>query len=866
MSWMKKSIIRIIGVTISLFIFLLFFVYLNFLDVQLRNYFEQQAKEELVKDSQNISAQIEIFLQKYVVIADQAKNNPDFIRFAREVKTRETKRKNPLYDQVTKELEDISDMDKNIDLSYIALPDTKGLISSAYGYDAPADVILSEREWYIKTMGEKKTTVTAPYQDLFSGKLALTVAVPLQDNGNILGAFSLDILIEDIHEMMRDYRIGEKGYAVLIYDTGQIIDHPDMDTTNLSEKVFVQDWLGGLSHKILSGKNGIASYTDQGEKQFIAYLPIPNTHMTVLTIIPESEVFSRLNRFLNTNLCIVIGLIVIMIFLLLFFKHYISTPVVRICREIENFSNHNKIISLPPEYLFREDEIGILSNGLTFMLKKITDNFYEIEQKNRELSEAKEKISRERSLFKTTLQSLGDGVISTDKYGRISLMNRAAEELTGWSVEEARGEIFQKVFPLVHELSGKECDCPAAQVLRLGRAVELEEYTLLIQKTGHRLAIEDSAAPVKDEHGNLIGAVIVFRDFTEKKQKQEQILYLSYHDQLTGLYNRRFFEEELQRLDKDSNIPFSIAMIDVNGLKLTNDAFGHTMGDKLLKRVARVLKEGCRGEDVVARIGGDEFIILLPHTEQEETEERVKQIYKTIEQEKLGDIIISVSIGCAVKSNADMSLDEVIIKAEEQMYMKKITESQSMRHKTIQAIVNTLNEKNERERIHSEKVSEISKEIGQKMNLDGETVKELETAGLMHDIGKIIISEEILNKPGKLTESEYQEMKRHPECGYQILRSVNAYSSLAENVLYHHERWDGNGYPRGLKGEEIPLLSRIIAIADSFEAMTAKRPYKEAMTVEASVHELIKNSGTQFDPQIVQVFVEKVLTYPADLK
>lgn len=145
------------------------------------------------------------------------------------------------------------------------------------------------------------------------------------------------------------------------------------------------------------------------------------------------------------------------------------------------------------------------------------------------------------------------------------------------------------------------------------------------------------------------------------------------------------------------------------------------------------------------------------------------------------------------------------------------------------------------------------------MNLDTETVKEIEFAGLMHDIGKIIISEDILNKPGKLTDVEYQEIKRHVECGYQILRSVDTYTSLAEYVLSHHERWDGCGYPRGLKGEEIPLIARIITVADSYEAMTAKRPYKEALSVDDTVDELIKHSGTQFDPDIVKVFIEKVL-------
>lgn len=855
MNWIKRSITRIIGITVALFIFSLCFIYFYFLDVQLKGYFEQQSKEQLIKDSQNIATEVDMFLQKYIIIVDQAKNNPDFINIAREIKDRNSKRENPLYAKVTNELKSISDMDKNIALSYIALPGTNDLITNIYDYDINSNYDLTKRDWYQKIIKEGKTTIIAPYLDLVSGKMAITIGAPIVDNGKILGTFALDIMIEDVNTIMSDYKIGEKGYVVLAYKDGQILYHPDIDTTNSVNKFFVRDYLGEISEEVISGKRGITSFTYQREEKFISYLPVPDTDLIVLTIIPKKEVFYQLNRFIGTNLLILIGLVIIMAFFLVFLKRYISTPVIKISREIENYSNI-KHISLPESYLLRKDEIGILSNGLTFMTQKISNYLFEIEEKNQELFNAKEKIGIERSLFKTTIQSLGDGVISTDQFGRINLMNTVAENLTGWTIQEAKGKNFKIVFNIINEFSREKCECPVTKVLELGKVIQLKESTVLIKKTGEEIAIEDSAAPIRDENGHITGAVIVFRDFTEKKQKQEQILYLSYHDYLTGLYNRRFFEEELKKLDIKENLPLSIAMIDVNGLKLTNDAFGHQVGDELLKTVANVLMKVCEEENVIARIGGDEFIIIFPHTTYEETEKVVKLIYRAISQERLKDIIISISIGFDTKLCMETSIDNIIIKAEEKMYMKKITESQSMRNKTIQVILNTLNEKNEREKIHSEKVSKISKKIGQIMNLDEETIKELELAGLMHDIGKIIISEDILNKPSKLTPEEYQEIKRHTECGYQILRSVDAYSLLAENVLYHHERWDGKGYPKGLKGKQIPLFSRIIAIADSYEAMTANRPYKEPLTIVDAINELVKNAGTQFDPEIVQVFVE----------
>lgn len=343
---------------------------------------------------------------------------------------------------------------------------------------------------------------------------------------------------------------------------------------------------------------------------------------------------------------------------------------------------------------------------------------------------------------------------------------------------------------------------------------------------------------------------------TIEAQKRNQLLIeaLSYRDQLTGLYNRRFYEEELLRLDTSRNLPFSLVLLDVNGLKLTNDAFGHQSGDELLKKVAKITFDCCRTDDIISRIGGDEFVLLLPKTSNADAEIIVDRIYKRIEHETMDAIKLSVSIGHATKTNIDQSMSDIFTLAEDNMYRKKLHESQSMRHQTIRAIIKTLNEKSEREKVHSDEVSRLSKQIGLAIGLSSEKIKELEIASLLHDIGKISIQDSILNKNGPLTESEYIEVKRHSECGYQILKSVDAYSSLSEIVLHHHERWDGMGYPYGLKGDEIPLLSRIITVADAYEAMISDRPYRRGRTHEAAIDELKACSGTQFDPLIVAAF------------
>lgn len=349
------------------------------------------------------------------------------------------------------------------------------------------------------------------------------------------------------------------------------------------------------------------------------------------------------------------------------------------------------------------------------------------------------------------------------------------------------------------------------------------------------------------------------RDVRERKLMEQKLEYLSYHDQLTGLYNRRFFEEELVRLDVQRNYPLTLVMADVNGLKLVNDSFGHAMGDRLLKKVSQVLSSGCRADDIVARLGGDEFMILLPKTDGFEAESIIKRIKELALSEKVDSIDISVSMGYETKNNSDENVDEIFKRAEDHMYKNKLFESPSMRGRTINTIISTLHEKNKREEQHSKRVSFMCERMGQLLGLDEEQVHELKTVGLLHDIGKIAVDENILNKPSPLDDSEWEEIKRHPEVGYRILSTVNNMSEMAEFVLAHHERWDGKGYPKGLKQDQIPLQSRIISIVDAFDAMTSTRTYGYNLTRDEAYHELKENAGTQFDPALVDIFLEKVI-------
>jgi diguanylate cyclase (GGDEF)-like protein/PAS domain S-box-containing protein/putative nucleotidyltransferase with HDIG domain len=490
--------------------------------------------------------------------------------------------------------------------------------------------------------------------------------------------------------------------------------------------------------------------------------------------------------------------------------------------------------------------------GMVYVLFTASVLYYLISNLLRKVEQADQKLRVSEEKYKAVINemqlgmALYEGAYGEDifKY-RLVDSNHSYEILTGLKKEEIIGKYFFEI----HEDVLPENLEKLIRTIKTGESTSYERF----QKNTYYYYQVLASRPKENQ------LAIILNDITKSKQAEERLHYLSYHDQLTGLYNRRFFEEQLLQLNSRSYYPLIITMADINGLKLMNDSFGHTAGDIYIQKVAEVLREGFREKDIISRLGGDEFIILSPNTDIAEIKELIGRINERTKHEAVNKITLSVSFGYSVKYREEESILEVLRKAEDYMYKKKLLVSTGIRGKTIYTVMAALHEKNPREEQHSFRVSELCEKMGTALGLQEDEVKELKTVGLLHDIGKVAIEEGILNKNGKLVEQEWAEIKKHPEIGYRILSSVNELSEMADYVLAHHERWDGNGYPKGLKGNEIPVQSRIIAIADAYDAMISERSYRQALPKEYAISELIKGAGTQFCREYVHVFIDKVV-------
>lgn len=354
--------------------------------------------------------------------------------------------------------------------------------------------------------------------------------------------------------------------------------------------------------------------------------------------------------------------------------------------------------------------------------------------------------------------------------------------------------------------------------------------------------------------------LFVMNDISQRKKVEEHLTYLSMHDSLTGLYNRAYFEEEMRRLGEGRHSSVGMIICDVDGLKLINDTFGHSTGDSLLVAAAGVIKQPFRTGDMVSRIGGDEFAVLLPDCDRHQVDSACHRIAFNVKRynEKHPELPLSISMGFAVCKGTSVSMVDLFKEADNNMSREKLHRSRSARSTIVQALMKTLEARDFITENHSKRLQDLVTNLARSFGLPDYKMSDLRLLARFHDIGKIGLADRILFKPGPLTSEEALEMQRHCEIGSRIAQSVPDLLPIADWILKHHEWWNGQGYPLKLKGEEIPLESRILAIADAYEAMTSNRPYRKAISKERAIDEIRRYAGLQFDPLIADCFVESL--------
>jgi len=488
------------------------------------------------------------------------------------------------------------------------------------------------------------------------------------------------------------------------------------------------------------------------------------------------------------------------------------------------------------------DELSILMTGVWNAIER-RESTVELLKANQDLDLNKERLT-------LILNSAAEGIYGMNIDGNFTFINKSALMLLGY--EDASEVMGRNCHDLIHHstkegVSVSRENCKIYESNREGDIITTEDE-VFYRKDGSCFDARYSAHP-KILDGKIIGSVVTFSDITERKKHDEDILYLSYHDTLTGLYNRTYLEHISAELEQEKYLPLSVVVGDVNGLKLSNDIFGHKKGDEFLKKIAQIIRENTREEDILFRVGGDEFYLFMKNTSEETSRTIMDRISSSICEEDFHGVRGGISLGLSVMKSLEVSLDHVMSDAEQEMYREKTMTKSNDNTRQLKSFVDIIM-RSEEERVHAENTVKTVEEIGRTLSLSIEEMIKLKDAAYMHDIG--IITQMMSEKENGYGLFKSQD---HALIGYRILNSFEKTMDIARIVLSHHEKWNGSGYPNGLKGEDIPLLSRIITVAERFDRLTSK--YSASPITEEDAFSVMKmESGTILDGSLVDLLIE----------
>lgn len=723
--------------------------------------------------------------------------------------------------------------------------------------------------WYLKAVREKKPIFSSINKTKEVNDLFITFATPVYKDDNLIGVIGTHTTLSNINEYLLDIT-NQSSIALIIEDnTGELIANSlNIENFITKDNDFIRNKINNIDNEsIIKGyqffrKSNSEDFNikTKDENYYFSVTKYNNDGLEWLIIaaVPSAMLMKDITNTIYSSILItIIGIIISSILYYFYTKTFMLKPIYSLIKTTEKIAQGdlNQRINIK-----RDDELGHAGKAINKMAETISKLVYDLEGlveiRTQSLTEINNELKNNKDQLQLILDSAREAIYGIDLEGKCTFCNKSSLTLLGYqSPEELLGK---NMHDLIHhsdkngiKLSANECKIMQSLINGTGITINNEVFW---RADGTYFDVEYSSYPQYKDN-KIIGAVITFIDITERKKDEARIRYLSYYDDLTGLYNRNAFFEKLENIEKQNLLPITIIFGDLNGLKLTNDIFGHAAGDRLLMKTAEILKEVLREDDIIARFGGDEFVMALPKTNEIEAEKLIKKIKEVFAKEDTVAMMASISLGFETKTVANENIIHIIDSAEAWMYKDKMDKRKTTNFDTINKILNILHKKSRLEKPHSINVSLLCHDLGVAMGKNENEIRKFKDAGYYHDIGKIIISDDLLNYSGPLDNEEHKLMEQHTVVGYRILNLFDETLDIAEDVLYHHEKWNGTGYPKGLKGEEIPELARVIRIAETYDFLINRKGY----TIEKALKELESKAGIVYDPSITKIFVRMIL-------